>query len=92
VDEIFCIEAAENYVKLQTEKEAHLHRETMKSIEARLPADRFMRISRTCIVNTDRVKEVQPFFNDTFIVILTNGVRLTASRTYRDKVKRLLGE
>ncbi len=91
VDEIFCIEAAENYVKVHTEREAHLHRETMKSIESRLPSDRFVRISRTCIVNADQIKEVQPFFNDTFVVILKNGARLNATRTHRDKVKQFLG-
>jgi two-component system LytT family response regulator len=89
VADIDYIEAAHNYVELHVEKQSHLLRETLNSIEARLPADRFVRISRSVIVNIERVKELQPLFYGEYTVTLHNGVRLTLSRRYRDKLKLL---
>ncbi|HXG48362.1 MAG TPA: LytTR family DNA-binding domain-containing protein [Methylomirabilota bacterium] len=92
IDDIDWIEAADNYVNLHLGPESHLHRETMSSLESRLPAGRFMRISRSSIVNVDRIKELQPLFHGEYAVILRNGTRLTLSRGYRDNLQQLLGQ
>lgn len=91
VEDIDWIEAADNYVNLHVGKEEHLHRETMSAIETQLPPARFMRISRSTIVNVDRIRELQPLFHGEYAVILKSGARLTLSRSYRDKVDRLIG-
>ncbi|MCI0746982.1 MAG: LytTR family DNA-binding domain-containing protein [Verrucomicrobia subdivision 3 bacterium] len=90
--DIDWIEAADNYVNLHTGKEAHLHRETMAAMEEKLPAGKFMRISRSAIVNVDRIKELQPMFHGDYTVILQNGTRLTLSRGYREALHQLLGK
>jgi two-component system LytT family response regulator len=72
-------------------KEEYLHRETMAAIEAQLPSSRFMRISRSTIVNLDRIRELQPMFHGDYAVLLKTGARLTLSRSYRDRVDQLLG-
>jgi two-component system LytT family response regulator len=92
VDDIDWVEAADNYVSLHVGNEEHLHRETMSAIETMLPATRFMRISRSTIVNVDRIKELQPLFHGEYAVILRNGTRLTLSRSYRDKLPLLMGK
>jgi two-component system LytT family response regulator len=89
-DEIDWIEAAGNYVRLHLGGESHLFRETMNHMEARLDSRQFVRIHRSRIVNTDRVKELQPWFNGEHVVILQNGTRLTLSRGYRDKLQEQL--
>jgi two-component system LytT family response regulator len=91
-DEIDWIEAAGNYVKLHTGAEAHLMRETMTSIESRLNPDMFFRIHRSHIVNLERIKELQPWFNGEYVVVLQNGKQLTLSRGYRDKLQERLGK
>ena len=90
MEDIDWVEAADNYVNLHVGKEQHLHRETMAAIEAQLPAASFMRISRSTIVNLDRIKELQPLFHGEYAVILKSGTRLTLSRSYRDRVDRLM--
>ena len=87
--EIEWIEAADNYVNLHLGSEAHLHRETMAALEEKLPADKFMRISRSTIVNLERIRELQPLFHGEYVVVLRNGKRLTLTRTYRDKLHQL---
>jgi two-component system LytT family response regulator len=91
VEEIDWVEAADNYVSLHVGGEEHLHRETMSSLEGQLPPGKFMRISRSTIVNVDRIKELQPLFHGEYAVILRNGTRLTLSRSYRDKLDHLMG-
>ncbi len=85
------IESAGNYVRLHVGTESHLLRETMTTIEAQLNPDLFIRIHRCHIVNLDRIKELQPWFNGEYVVSLTTGARLTLSRGYREKLHARLG-
>lgn len=91
-DQIDWIEAAGNYVRLHLSEDSHLFRETMNNMEARLDVRRFVRIHRSRIVNTDRIKELQPWFNGEYVVVLQNGARLTLSRGYREKLQERLGK
>jgi two-component system LytT family response regulator len=91
-DDIVWIEAAGNYVRLHLGEDSHLFRETMNGMEARLDPRRFVRIHRSRIVNSDRIKELQPWFNGEYVVILQNGTRLTLSRGYREKLQERLGK
>jgi two-component system LytT family response regulator len=91
-EEIDWIEAAGNYVRLHLGEENHLFRETMNGMESRLDTRRFVRIHRSRIVNTERIKELQPWFNGEYVVILRNGTRLTLSRGYREKLQEQLGK
>lgn len=90
LNEIDMVEAADNYVKLCTGKETHMLRETLGAIEEKLPEERFVRISRSAIVNIDSVKELHPMFHGEYVVMLKNGSRATLTRGYREQL-RLLG-
>ena len=87
--DIAWIEAAHNYVEIHEDKRSHLLRETMGGIEQKLPPEKFVRISRSVIVNVDRVKELQPTFYGEYKVTLHNGTHLTLSRRYRKKLPQL---
>jgi two-component system, LytTR family, response regulator len=91
VDEIDWIEAAGNYVKLHVGKEEHLLRESMNGIEAKLDPRKFIRIHRSTILNAERIKELQPAFHGDYAVILRDGVELTLSRNYRERMEEFLG-
>ena len=91
-EEIDWIEAAGNYVRLHLGSENHLFRETMNRMESRLDTRRFARIHRSRIVNTERIKELQPWFNGDYVVILRDGTRLTLSRGYRERLQERLGK
>jgi two-component system LytT family response regulator len=91
-EDIDWIEAADNYVNLHVGNESHLHRETMATLAERLSPEKFLRISRSTIVNVDRIKELQPLFHGEYSVLLRNGARLTLSRGYRDKLDQLMGK
>ncbi len=90
--EIDWIEAADNYVNVHVGPATHLIRETLSSLEARLSPEEFVRISRSCIINLERVKEMQPLFHGEYVVTLTGGTRVTLSRSYRENLQRLMGD
>ncbi len=91
-DHIDWIEAVDDYARLHLGRQSHLVRETLAHLEARLPATKFMRVHRSTIVNVGRVKEVQPWFQGNYVLILADGTRLTSGRSYRERLQRFLHE
>jgi two-component system LytT family response regulator len=88
-EEIRCFEASGNHVKVRTADASYLLRETIKSLETRLDADRFVRIHRSTIVNVEHVREIRPWYTGEYIVVMTGGRELTLSRGYRANLPRL---
>jgi two-component system LytT family response regulator len=89
-EDIDWVEASGNYVKVHTKNEAHVLRESMKNMEAKLDPKTFVRIHRSAIVNIDRIKELEPWFHGEYIVIMRDGTRLTASRVFSDRLSALI--
>ena len=87
--DIAWIESAHNYVEIHEDKQSHLLRDTISAIEQKLPPDKFVRISRSTIVNIEKIKELEPLFYGEYTVTLQNGKRLTLSRRYRSKLPKL---
>jgi two-component system LytT family response regulator len=90
VTDIRWIGAEENYVRICTEKETHLLRETMTGIEQKLDPQMFLRVHRSAIVNLQFVKEVRTESQGDFVVYLVNGQRLSMSRSYHSRLGDLL--
>lgn len=90
LEEIDWVEADGNYVHLHVSGTSHLLRETLGSLETQLPAEMFLRISRSTIVNLDRIKELQSLFYGDYAVILRDGTKLTLSRNYRERLEALM--
>lgn len=88
IGEIGWIEAEGNYARLHVGRATHLHRETMAELETRLAAWRFVRVSRSALVNLDQVREWQPLFHGDSVVILNSGEQVQVSRKFRDRIER----
>jgi len=91
-DEIDWIEADGNYLRLHVGSKSYLLRQTMSTAETRLAPKKFLRISRSALVNLERVKEWQPLFHGDSVLTLEDGTRLTVSRVYRDNFDRLVAQ
>ena len=89
LDRIQAIEAAGKYAVVHVGKENHVLRETMSSLESHLPPQRFLRISRSVIVNMDQIQELQPMFKDENRVVLKNGKSYPTTRPIREIQQRL---
>ena len=89
LDQIQAIEAAGKYAVVHVGKENHVLRETMSSLESHLPPQRFLRISRSVIVNIDQIRELQPMFNGENLVVLKNGKSYPTTRPIREIQQKL---
>lgn len=83
-------ESLDNHVRLHAGRETMLIRETLTNLEERLPGDTFIRIHRSTLVNTDRIREIQPWFGGDYVIILIDGTKLTSGRRYRAAVHSFL--
>jgi two-component system LytT family response regulator len=86
VSEIRWIGAEENYVRLCTERETHLLRETMTHLEDRLDPHSFLRVHRSFIVNLQYVKEVRTDHDGESSVIMLDGQKIAMSRSYKSRI------
>lgn len=91
-DEIDWIEAEGDYMKFHVAGRAHLMRETMARLEARLDPKRFVRIHRSTIVNIDRLRKLTPSFAGEYAVVLHDGTKLKLSRGYHERIAALMKE
>ena len=79
VNDIDYLEADGDYVKLHTGKKAYLKEKTMKYFEENLPAQQFIRIHRSYIVNVNEVAKIELYEKESYRVHLKNGEALKAS-------------
>jgi len=90
-DQIHHVEGAGNYVRIHTDTESFLLRDTLASLETRLDAGNFARVHRSSIVNLDRVQRVEPWFSGDLVAILEGGRTVRVSRSYADGLRQRLG-
>ncbi|MBW0143726.1 LytR/AlgR family response regulator transcription factor [Sphingomicrobium clamense] len=90
VEDIERIDAAGDYMCIQTGDNTLILRETMKDLEKRLDPRRFQRVHRSTIVNLDQVKQVKPHTNGECFLVLDSGAEVKVSRSYRDVVARFV--
>ncbi len=90
--DIDWVEGAGDYLTLHSGSQTHLIRETMGNFHAKLDPQKFLRIHRSTIVNIERIKDIRPLYKGDYIVTLTSGVGLKASRGYRHELQSLLDE
>jgi len=88
--EIDWIEAADDLVRIHAARHVYEHRSTLSQVEQRLPASRFLRIHRSTIVNVERIREFQPWFQGDWILVLADGTRLQSGKSYRQKIRELI--
>jgi two-component system, LytTR family, response regulator len=90
VTEIDWIEACGDYVSLHVGNRSHLLRQTMNKMESQLDPARFLRIHRSTIVQTSRIRELVALDNREFLLRLTDGKELKTSRSYSDRIEKWL--
>jgi two-component system LytT family response regulator len=90
ISEIDWIDAAGNYAELHVGKRSYMLRAQIKALADQLPASQFIQISRSQVVNVERIKEISPKSHGDYEILLRDGTTLTGSRTHREKLTRLL--
>lgn len=83
IERVDWLEADRNYVTLHAGGHAFTVRATLTALEARLDAERFLRINRSQVIRLEAVREVHPWSHGDRHVVMHDGSRLVWSRRYR---------
>ena len=89
ISDIFYIENVERKLFLYTRDEVYRFDGTMADIENNMYDTGLVRISRTCIMNTDRLKEIRQIKNSHLEAVLDNDEKLIVSRKYLADIKKI---
>ncbi|MEO8086638.1 MAG: LytTR family DNA-binding domain-containing protein [Bacteroidota bacterium] len=90
--DISWFEADSDYVKIHTKEKVLLKNTSLNELELKLNPEHFVRIHRSTIVNVSFIKGLVPYFNGEYHVMLSTGEKLKLSRSYKDKLKLIIGE
>lgn len=90
--DISFFQAEDKYVLLNTvDSKQYIMNYTISSLEEKLPSS-FIRISRSTIVNTARIKELERYFSGKYLVIMNDQKqsKIESGTTYQENLKRLM--
>ena len=90
VAQIEVAEADRNYVKLTIGRDTFQARSTLQQAEKTLQSQPMLRISRSCLVNINHVREISRTPRGDFILVLAGGATVTSSEGFRDAVRQHL--
>lgn len=89
-NEILWLEAEGNYVQIHTNQNSVTVRSGISALEKEL-AHNFTRISRSAIVNLNHVREIRPWMRGNYQVFMSNGIQITLTHGFRNKLNDLIG-
>jgi two-component system LytT family response regulator len=90
VAQVEAAEADRNYVKLLIGRDTYQARSTLQQAEKTLQSQPMLRISRSCLVNMNHVREVSRTPRGDFILVLAGGATVTSSEGFREAVRQHL--
>lgn len=91
LSEIISISVANGLTEVVVEGQRYSICEPLNSLMDKLPAQRFLRVHRAYIINLFEVSEIQPWFNQTLQVTMSNGDKVPVSRSYLTEFKERIG-
>ncbi len=89
-EDIYVIEAADDYVWIHTSSGKLLKEKTMKFFEEHLDNKNFVRIHRSYIVKIDNIKHFEPAEKDSYTLYTYSNHKLPMSKTGFQKLKQIL--
>jgi two-component system LytT family response regulator len=90
VDDVSWFEASGKFIRLHAGAESHEIRHAMHSLAGKLDPAKFIRISRSSIVNVDHIVHLEPWSHGEWAVTLRGGRRVVSTHGYRVGLQRLL--
>lgn len=91
--DIFYAFTEQDYIYIKTFNDKLFTRFTLKELEARLNSAVFFRTHRCYLVNLHKVREIIPFFNGTYNLVVEDkeNTEVPVSRAQAKKLRKILG-
>ncbi|MEX0894033.1 MAG: LytTR family DNA-binding domain-containing protein [Gemmatimonadota bacterium] len=92
VRDIDWIEADGKFMNIHVGEKKYTMRATLLGLQEQLDPEVFLRVSRGAILNVNRIREVQPWFNGEYVAVMHSGAQVTTTRSYRAALARVIGK
>ena len=89
--DIFYIEANDDYIKIVTDNGSYLKKSTLSHIEQTLDPQQFVRVHRSYLVPVTQLMRIEPYEKESHIALLHCGAKVMVSKSGMAKLKSLLG-
>lgn len=89
--DIFYVEANDDYVKIITKEGSFLKKSTLSQIERSLDPKHFVRVHRSYLIPVNQLLRIEPYEKESHIAILQCGAKVTVSKSGLTRLKTLLG-
>lgn len=90
LSDVLYFESVDNRTFLYTESDVMEVKKRLYELELMLSPKDFLRISKSQIVNINKISSLKPELNRTILVTMCNGERLYISRKYVRTIRNLL--
>jgi two-component system, LytTR family, response regulator LytT len=90
-DSIIYVCTADGRTIIKTMDSEFKINDTLTTIEKKLDHTALIRVHRSFLVNLHHIKEIEPWFNSTYNLIMQDGSKVPVSRTYVKDLKQLIG-
>jgi two-component system LytT family response regulator len=81
VDTIDYLESEDDFVMIYCKEGHFLKQKTMKYFENHLDPKKFIRIHRSCLVNSSQIAEIQQYGKESWILLTKQGAKLKISKS-----------
>lgn len=91
IDDIFYIEAYDDYVKIHTKEGFHLKKKTMNFFEKALDPTQFVRVHRSYIIALQQLTKIEIMEKDSHVAKMKDNTVVPMSKTGYARLKEILG-
>ena len=90
VDDVLAFQAERELVWIVTARQRLLATQSLRAIEERLAEPEFQRVHRSAIVNVNHVRKMSALSSQRWLITLSNGLQLIASKRQAHNIKQIL--
>lgn len=91
IKDILAIEVQKGDTTIYTATDQYYDNHTLIKWQEKLADQPFLRVHRSYLIQLDTIKEVEPWFNQTYQITLSNGMTIPVSRSYLKDFRDALG-
>lgn len=91
IDHIIAIAVDNGITTIYTIEKDYIANEPLNAYEEKVKGHGFLRVHRSYLLNVKEILEIQPWFNHTFLVTMSNQAKIPVSRHYMKQFKEEVG-
>lgn len=91
IENIIAIAVENGITTIYTDEKEYTATEPLNAYEEKVKGHAFLRVHRSYLLNMKEILEIQPWFNHTFLVTMSNQVKIPVSRHYMKQFKEEVG-